>query len=132
MIRRPPRSTLFPYTTLFRSLPGACDDDLEPFLAGVLDQVASLLGLAMRRGGVELVGKAGVREDLEGRLDARLVGLRADKDQHVGHLRQRLRGWYSPACVSWACSRRPRSAAASRSTSCDSSCPLPRRRFLPS
>src|SRR5260221_8769471 len=25
MIRRPPRSTLFPYTTLFRSLPGAPD-----------------------------------------------------------------------------------------------------------
>src|SRR2546422_8286481 len=24
MIRRPPRSTLFPYTTLFRSLPSAC------------------------------------------------------------------------------------------------------------
>src|SRR2546430_10580915 len=24
MIRRPPRSTLFPYTTLFRSLPQAC------------------------------------------------------------------------------------------------------------
>src|SRR3712207_7291033 len=24
MIRRPPRSTLFPYTTLFRSGPGAC------------------------------------------------------------------------------------------------------------
>src|SRR5256885_13047165 len=24
MIRRPPRSTLFPYTTLFRSLGGAC------------------------------------------------------------------------------------------------------------
>src|SRR5216683_6567816 len=24
MIRRPPRSTLFPYTTLFRSLPCAC------------------------------------------------------------------------------------------------------------
>src|SRR5437899_5036256 len=24
MIRRPPRSTLFPYTTLFRSLPGRC------------------------------------------------------------------------------------------------------------
>src|SRR2546430_11152217 len=27
MIRRPPRSTLFPYTTLFRSLPG---DPLSP------------------------------------------------------------------------------------------------------
>src|SRR2546427_2855658 len=26
MIRRPPRSTLFPYTTLFRSLPGAQRD----------------------------------------------------------------------------------------------------------
>src|SRR2546429_6764256 len=30
MIRRPPRSTLFPYTTLFRSLP------LEDYLVGVL------------------------------------------------------------------------------------------------
>src|SRR2546430_8465965 len=29
MIRRPPRSTLFPYTTLFRSLQEACCD-LEP------------------------------------------------------------------------------------------------------
>src|SRR5256885_3397236 len=39
MIRRPPRSTLFPYTTLFRSRPGArdgtnvgghqCDDDVR-------------------------------------------------------------------------------------------------------
>src|SRR2546427_11674919 len=31
MIRRPPRSTLFPYTTLFRSLPVPIqDDDTEP------------------------------------------------------------------------------------------------------
>src|SRR5687767_15679438 len=30
MIRRPPRSTLFPYTTLFRSGPGAwCDDPIS-------------------------------------------------------------------------------------------------------
>src|SRR5260221_2731608 len=28
MIRRPPRSTLFPYTTLFRS-PASCDDRVE-------------------------------------------------------------------------------------------------------
>src|SRR2546430_13666102 len=27
MIRRPPRSTLFPYTTLFRSAPGGLDHD---------------------------------------------------------------------------------------------------------
>src|SRR2546430_11919067 len=30
MIRRPPRSTLFPYTTLFRSLPGGEDFLYEP------------------------------------------------------------------------------------------------------
>src|SRR3712207_7365301 len=29
MIRRPPRSTLFPYTTLFRSLPGPCIQELD-------------------------------------------------------------------------------------------------------
>src|SRR3712207_7718401 len=28
MIRRPPRSTLFPYTTLFRSLPHFCGEEL--------------------------------------------------------------------------------------------------------
>src|SRR3712207_6944180 len=30
MIRRPPRSTLFPYTTLFRSGGGACSYDPSP------------------------------------------------------------------------------------------------------
>src|SRR2546430_13417032 len=30
MIRRPPRSTLFPYTTLFRSLPAGCELALLP------------------------------------------------------------------------------------------------------
>src|SRR3712207_7714428 len=30
MIRRPPRSTLFPYTTLFRSVQGASDAGLIP------------------------------------------------------------------------------------------------------
>src|SRR5258708_14821391 len=30
MIRRPPRSTLFPYTTLFRSRARACSADNEP------------------------------------------------------------------------------------------------------
>src|SRR3712207_9110595 len=36
MIRRPPRSTLFPYTTLFRSLPG------EPVLGGQVVQYGGL------------------------------------------------------------------------------------------
>src|SRR6266496_5164228 len=30
MIRRPPRSTLFPYTTLFRSRPGRADRRAQP------------------------------------------------------------------------------------------------------
>src|SRR2546430_11763120 len=38
MIRRPPRSTLFPYTTLFRSVPGHPRDD-EP---GGPDRVRAL------------------------------------------------------------------------------------------
>src|SRR2546430_9993701 len=31
MIRRPPRSTLFPYTTLFRSVQGLADDSVACF-----------------------------------------------------------------------------------------------------
>src|SRR5256885_9204293 len=35
MIRRPPRSTLFPYTTLFRSRNGCARSAFQPHLAGV-------------------------------------------------------------------------------------------------
>src|SRR2546428_9919068 len=35
MIRRPPRSTLFPYTTLFRSHPERDDAALHEFLPGI-------------------------------------------------------------------------------------------------
>src|SRR5205807_7741475 len=41
MIRRPPRSTLFPYTTLFRSLRDAarhCRDSRRPGLAGLVER----------------------------------------------------------------------------------------------
>src|SRR3712207_8951378 len=40
MIRRPPRSTLFPYTTLFRSLRG----DAELVLAGEVDDGDDVVG----------------------------------------------------------------------------------------
>src|SRR2546430_11594821 len=57
MIRRPPRSTLFPYTTLFRSVetqPGRIDEDelaLEPQLELLLDveQVLGGLGQVVQR-----------------------------------------------------------------------------------
>src|SRR5256885_11775347 len=42
MIRRPPRSTLFPYTTLFRSpLPAAVDHRLPPLLVRDRDELGA-------------------------------------------------------------------------------------------
>src|SRR3712207_3392397 len=87
MIRRPPRSTLFPYTTLFRSLgvpPGVVDEGAVA--AGAAEQV--LLG--QRR---PLVGPLGFGADehdrpVEPLLPQRLGGLGAgqsgtDDDERV-------------------------------------------------
>src|SRR5258707_2210750 len=46
MIRRPPRSTLFPYTTLFRSLPRTADQDLGE--VGVDSPVVRRVGVGQR------------------------------------------------------------------------------------
>src|SRR2546429_3520038 len=43
MIRRPPRSTLFPYTTLFRSKEVAVDDALRELRLEVVLQVVDLV-----------------------------------------------------------------------------------------
>src|SRR3712207_9428549 len=64
MIRRPPRSTLFPYTTLFRSA------DLVAVPGDVLDQH---------------VGQGLVRADLGGRGDAEL----ARSEEHTSELQSR-------------------------------------------
>src|SRR3712207_7016864 len=51
MIRRPPRSTLFPYTTLFRSLrnPTSFGGEFEGFIFSGTSQIFSLmLGKAVR------------------------------------------------------------------------------------
>src|SRR3712207_9165853 len=86
MIRRPPRSTLFPYTTLFRSQ--------EPARAQ-LDEVAEPLGGLRQQGHVRPLGARGVevrvaapalvvpvvaevRLDTEQRLDA-LLAARLDR-----------------------------------------------------
>src|SRR2546426_8742687 len=50
MIRRPPRSTLFPYTTLFRSMLGMRERMADP----VFDVVAATLLLRDRLGGRNL------------------------------------------------------------------------------
>src|SRR3712207_7803529 len=55
MIRRPPRSTLFPYTTLFRSEVAGRDDDVD--LVGRLPQPGQRLRrLGLGGGGQLLVG----------------------------------------------------------------------------
>src|SRR3712207_8493359 len=51
MIRRPPRSTLFPYTTLFRSLDyclSAAQDHEQPLVAFGMPVVRAACGLAGR------------------------------------------------------------------------------------
>src|SRR2546422_6905684 len=57
MIRRPPRSTLFPYTTLFRSK--ACSEYLSPATTAVLERLG-----------------AGVLEHVEGAAHAKLYGMK--------------------------------------------------------
>src|SRR3712207_8390078 len=63
MIRRPPRSTLFPYTTLFRSRAGAPDGHRRRIALAVLDaDVRRRSGLHDRGRGRERQG-AGLRRD---------------------------------------------------------------------
>src|SRR5258708_29047507 len=46
MIRRPPRSTLFPYTTLFRSLDPATEEPLAEVADGTVDDALDAVGAA--------------------------------------------------------------------------------------
>src|SRR3712207_7474956 len=76
MIRRPPRSTLFPYTTLFRSRV-ALRAELEALLLGLPDAEARLTGPAVEPR--VLVGPQPERVDVEA---ARALGVaRRDSDE---------------------------------------------------
>src|SRR3712207_7344069 len=55
MIRRPPRSTLFPYTTLFRS-----EGDPDPLALAAGQLVDAAVGEVGRAGGVEGGGDGGL------------------------------------------------------------------------
>src|SRR5256885_13980959 len=69
MIRRPPRSTLFPYTTLFRSLLlGIVHDRSSASLHGgqVVPEILQAVGAAEQRGEVRGVDKDDVARPLAG------------------------------------------------------------------
>src|SRR3712207_8642338 len=74
MIRRPPRSTLFPYTTLFRSA------DVRPH-APLDELVAGEPRLALRRDRVDVVGAA-----QRGHADLLLAGR---SEEHTAELQSR-------------------------------------------
>src|SRR3712207_8459929 len=81
MIRRPPRSTLFPYTTLFRSVGAGCGDrvvaDGVPLHTGpgvedaLHDPLAALVLLDARQVGDDVVEAAGRSEEHTSELQSR-------------------------------------------------------------
>src|SRR3712207_6864096 len=76
MIRRPPRSTLFPYTTLFRSLDGVRDGELEDRAERDEEECGSDAHVHLNAGGACEVG-----------LDARGVARRSE--EHTSELQSR-------------------------------------------
>src|SRR2546429_9341735 len=76
MIRRPPRSTLFPYTTLFRSQPGTSDDagptpqDVKQMRSNVRDVKIQLVDDRVKAYVLFDVHGKDMTLQLEGRLSA--------------------------------------------------------------
>src|SRR3712207_6531220 len=98
MIRRPPRSTLFPYTTLFRSGTPASIRALPAIAEAVGDQIEVLLDGGIRRGGD--VAKAlalGAKAVLIGR--AYLWGLAANGQAGVENALDLIRDGLGSAMV---------------------------------
>src|SRR3712207_8386849 len=84
MIRRPPRSTLFPYTTLFRSRrDGASLKAWEPQVAQAAGGLAHLGGRALLRGAHPLVDR-GQNHVLQ---QIRVLGVRSE--EHTSELQSR-------------------------------------------
>src|SRR5690349_22536530 len=92
MIRRPPRSTLFPYTTLFRSRPRA-RDLLAPHRRGHIRRAVNVLSLVV--GGARRIQRAHARSEehtseLQSRRDL-VCRLLLEKKKEKGSIK-RLRG----------------------------------------
>src|SRR3712207_8796745 len=69
MIRRPPRSTLFPYTTLFRSA-GARRQDVSPF--GLHKDLRVDVGFGLGIAGIAYLGLLGLLLEAADRKSTRL------------------------------------------------------------
>src|SRR3712207_9389488 len=95
MIRRPPRSTLFPYTTLFRSRPLLVrDDDELGAVAEAVDEREEPFDVGVVEGGLDLVedverARAGQhqREEERDRAERLLAARRSE--EHTSELQSR-------------------------------------------
>src|SRR3712207_7405809 len=86
MIRRPPRSTLFPYTTLFRSVH---EEELPLVVTDVLPEPERPLDDLLRRPDGQ---RRHLHEVLERRavaVDRRVVEVRARSEEHTSELQSR-------------------------------------------
>src|SRR3712207_7341283 len=91
MIRRPPRSTLFPYTTLFRSARVLSQLDPSRAIPGrvraALDTLAEGLLVIDKRQNIVLANEAIAK--LLGRLPQDLIGLPIRSEEHTSELQSR-------------------------------------------
>src|SRR3712207_7920388 len=88
MIRRPPRSTLFPYTTLFRSRPGPADDAHEVRVVVGPDRARHFLELD-RVVPLDLRLEVGVDAVVLGALDVVGELLVVRSEEHTSELQSR-------------------------------------------
>src|SRR3712207_7855919 len=72
MIRRPPRSTLFPYPTLFRSTAGLSPADIASPIRGILGKQRNVEVLLAEATGVDLARRELVLSDGRDRKSTRL------------------------------------------------------------
>src|SRR3712207_8417207 len=75
MIRRPPRSTLFPYTTLFRSLNRV-----------ICLQAQSMVRMSLMAGSLRGLGAVGLRAELRGFV---LAETESRSEEHTSELQSR-------------------------------------------
>src|SRR2546422_11780519 len=93
MIRRPPRSTLFPYTTLFRSLPKIRDTAKQDFALIILDPIYKIYGQTDENSAGDVARLLNAIEDLAVNTDAAVAfGTHFSKGNQAGRSEERRVG----------------------------------------